>query len=178
MDIIPFPTDGSVVAPRDPGSDEVMASRGVIMALPLATPGHIFTLQWLQDAFGMTPKPSDTASFEAWNAQRARLIDLWRTEMLVSNRVHIEKRPRRGYMVIAPEETPFVAVKVALRDFSRAIQQASDKIQYAPDGLTNHQRQHRNDALAYLGKVELAIKHARPKPPRPGQRAITAPVTE
>lgn len=168
MDIIPLPSSaeaGGEIAE----SEQSMMLRAVAAAVPLATPGYVFTLAWLEDAFGMPPKPSETGEFEPWNIQRSRLIGAWQAEMLSAHRLHIEKRPRRGYVVIDPNETPFVAVKVARRELSRAIQQASDKIQYAPDELTDRQRQDRMDALAYLGKVDLAIRHARPKPPRPGR---------
>lgn len=178
MDIIPFPAsdDNKPTSTADGDQDVVQQAAGY--ALPFAVPGHVFTLTWLEQAFGLSAKPADTSSFETWNARRARLIDLWRTEMLVNHRIHIEKRQGRGYLVIAPQDTPFVAVKVAVRDLSRAIKHASDKILYAPDDLTDLQKQQRRDAVAYLGMVEQAIKHARPKPPRPGTRASIAPQAE
>lgn len=133
----------------------------------LAKPGHVFTGAWLEEVLGLGEKPEQTTEYEQWTAKRARLFGAWKGELLSEYRIHVEDRLPRGYVVIAPDQTPFVAVRVAAGAFRRAMQQASDKIQYAPPGLTNRQRQDRLDALAYLGKIELAVKHGRPKPPRP-----------
>lgn len=160
MDLIPFEE-----------SERGIAATVAATSAQIATPGHVFTGAWLEEALDLGAKPTQTAEYEQWSARRARLFAAWRTELLTEHRIHVEDHAPRGYIVIAAAETPFVAVKLASREVRKAIQQASDKIQFAPSSLTAIQRQHRLDALAYLGKVKLALEHARPKPPRPGRAA-------
>jgi hypothetical protein len=149
--------------------DVDVVNHAVEAALPLAGPGHAFSMAWLMSQLGIGEEPEDKDTYKAWQVQYARLAGAFVETMLKTHAIHLEPAPsrKRGFVVIDKAQTPDVAFAKAQRAFNKAIQEASDKIQYAPSDLTVRQRQERADTLARLGAIKLAFEHQRPKPPRP-----------
>jgi hypothetical protein len=155
---------------KDEGTPIPSWQQAVDDSLHLADAGHVFTHAWVEERLGLGPKPLLTEDYEQWEFQRLAAVESWRKALLLDHGIHIENVRGEGYRVIAQHETARVAVALARRDASKAINQAAVKIVNARTAdLSMGGVRERHDALAYLGKLHEKLRTARPKPPKPGQ---------
>lgn len=150
-------------------------SRAVDLAQPLAEIEYIFTHEWLTEALALPPEPTTTAEFKPWEMRRMQLVQAWCDTLLSRYGIHVENARTVGYQVIDPRETAHLVARQVSRNTGKLIAQAFNKLTMTSvEGLTDADIAARHDVLAHLGKIDMMVRNARPKPPRPGKRLIEA----
>lgn len=173
--------DGEPVGPSTSHrqSNLLRVERAVDAALPLVTPGHIFTHEWLEEQFGIGRAPKDTASFKRWSGRKVQLVSLWRDAM-GKRHVHTDTRTGKGYTVVPPADSVAVLHRQGLGEVGKALRTTRERLELwvDPDVLSTRQRQERIDAMGRVALLEHALRQARPRPPKlptTPLRALPAP---
>ena len=145
------------------------------LAAPLAEPGHVFSHRWVNEALDLPPQPLSGEARDNWNIRRGGLVAEWCAALRRLHGIHVENVRSRGYIVIDPRQTQYVAVSIVSRSVKKELALAAEKIMYtSADGLSDGDIRARHDALAWLGKIEMVRANQRPSPPRrPRLRAVT-----
>jgi hypothetical protein len=138
--------------------DLLAVANAVSLALPSIESGHIFSHEWLYEAFDMLPEPESVKEHDTWKLRYMKLVDMWQYDLLFHHGIHVENTHGKGYQIIDQHDTAHVVSDGVRRDMGKTISQAYAKLTRTnASDLTNAEITARHDEMSRLGRIALAL---------------------